>query len=195
MKKIINYLISIIFPRTCSSCGKTLPFSEDKNVCDNCFNKFPKIKGLVCKVCSMPLEDGGAHCYDCRDNKNIYFDILKSPYVYENNIKKLIRKFKYSSKSFLSKELAQPMIDLIYKEGWDKQIDVILPVPLHFLKKYKRGYNQSCLLAQHISEALGKNVYTNILLRKRYTKAQFGLGRKEREKNLENTFILNEKVY
>ncbi|MDD2523727.1 MAG: ComF family protein [Endomicrobiia bacterium] len=193
MKNIIYFLISMIFPRTCACCGKTLHFNKKNNICAYCFDSFLKIEGLVCKKCSMPLQDGGAHCYDCKDNKNIYFEVLKAPYVYKDNIKKIIKKFKYSNRYFLADELSQPMIDLIHKEDWCDSIDIILPVPLHFVKKFKRGYNQSYLLAKHIATSLHKPVYKDILLRKKNTKAQFGLGREEREKNLEDTFVVDKK--
>jgi predicted amidophosphoribosyltransferase len=79
MKNIILFLMSIIFPRTCASCGKTLPFNGKNNICNSCFDGFEKNKGLICKRCSAPLKDGGAHCYDCKDGKNIYFEVLKAP--------------------------------------------------------------------------------------------------------------------
>ena len=88
MKNIILFLMSIIFPRTCASCGETLPFNGKNNICNSCFDGFEKNKGLICKRCSAPLKDGGAHCYDCKDGKNIYFEVLKAPYVYQDKIKK-----------------------------------------------------------------------------------------------------------
>ncbi|MFA7073991.1 MAG: ComF family protein [Endomicrobiaceae bacterium] len=193
MKNIIFFLLSIVFPRTCSCCGTTLPFNGKENICKACFEGFAKNEGLICKKCSVPLEDGGAHCYDCKDNKNIYFEVLKSPYVYKDKIKKVIKKFKYSNRTFLSADLAHPMSDLITKEIWCKDIDLIIPVPLHFFRRFKRGYNQSFLLAKHIGESLNKPVYKNFLLRKKNTIPQFVLGREERERNLESNFVLNKK--
>jgi len=193
MKNIILFLMSIIFPRTCASCGETLPFNGKNNICNSCFDGFEKNKGLICKRCSAPLKDGGAHCYDCKDGKNIYFEVLKAPYVYQDKIKKVIKKFKYSDRTFLAADFACSMSKLIIKEEWCKDIDIIIPVPLHFIKQFRRGYNQSFLLAKHIGRYLNKPVCKDILFRKKNTKAQFGLGRQEREKNLENNFVLSDK--
>lgn len=193
MKKILKFLISAVFPKTCSCCGEKLAFNSQSNICVSCFKSFCKLEGLTCKVCSMPLKDGGATCYDCKSKKNTYFNVLKSPYIYKGNIQKIIHKFKYSGRLFLSRDLSKPMIDLIYLENWDKLADIIVPVPLHFIKRFKRGYNQAYLLAEHISKKLNKPLYGDILVRKRYTRAQFSLGKKEREKNLENIFGVKEK--
>ena len=186
MKKILIFLIHLLFPRTCSCCGDNLPATTDTNICDACFKTFPKNNGLKCVICSMPLHDGGEHCYDCKHSK-IYFNFLKTPYIYSGNIKNLIHKFKYS------KELSKPMIDLVRKENWDKEIDLIIPIPLHFIKKILRGYNQTYLLSQHICFNLNKPLNNRVLLRTKYTKPQFGLNRKNRNENLENSFSVNKK--
>lgn len=192
MKKILNFLLNLFFPKTCSSCGNNLPLRTDKNICDKCLKNFPENNGLRCVICSMPLHDGGEHCYDCKHSK-IYFNFLKTPYIYSGNVKNLIHKFKYSNRLFLSKDLSKPMIDLIRKENWDKEIDLIIPIPLHFIKKFLRGYNQTYLLSQHISFNLNKPLNNKVLLRTKYTKPQFGLNRKNRNENLENSFSVNKK--
>ena len=192
MKKFINFIISIIFPRICSLCGKTLPFSSEKNICDRCLKNIPKLEGLICNKCSLPLPDGGATCSDCKSNKDIYFEILKSPYTYSVQMKKLIKKLKYSRRDFLSQDLAVELAKFIIKENIDKNIDVVVPVPMHWFKKWKRGYNQAELLAKGVAQIINKPMY-NALIRTKYTKPQFNLKKQERQKNLERMFDLNKK--
>jgi len=192
MKKFINFIISIIFPRTCSSCGKTLPFSSGKNICDRCLKNIPKLEGLICNKCSLPLPDGGAICSDCKSNKDIYFEVLKSPYTYSTQMKKLIKKLKYSRRDFLSQDLAVELAKFIIKENIDKNIDAVVPVPMHWFKKWKRGYNQAELLAKGVAQIINKPMY-NALIRTKYTKPQFNLKKQERQKNLERMFDLNKK--
>lgn len=192
MKKIFNFIISIIFPRTCSLCKRTMSFSSEQNICDECLEKIPKLEGLICHKCSLPLPDGGATCSDCKSNKDIYFEVLKAPYTYSTQMKKLIKKLKYSRKTFLAKDLSLKLSEFIVKENIDKNIDVIVPVPMHWFKKWKRGYNQAELLAKNVAELIDKPIY-NALIRTKYTKPQFNLKKQERYKNLENMFILNKK--
>ena len=192
MKKFLNFIISLIFPRTCSICGKNLSFNSEQNICNDCLEKLPKLDGLICHKCSLPLPDGGATCSDCKSNKNIYFEILQSPYTYSGQIKKLIKKLKYSRKNFLTKDLSSLLADFIIKENIDKNIDVVVPVPMHWLKKWKRGYNQAELLAKDVSQIINKPMY-NALVRTKYTKPQFNLKKGQRKENLENMFAINKK--
>ena len=192
MKKILNFIISIIFPRTCSLCGATLHFSSKQNICNNCLEKIPKLEGLICHKCSLPLPDGGATCSDCKSNKDIYFEVLKSPYLYSTQMQKLIKKLKYSRKTFLAKDLSLKLAEFIVKENIDKNIDVVVPVPMHWFKKWKRGYNQAELLAQNVANIINKPMY-DALIRTKYTKPQFKLKKQERYENLVNMFILNKK--
>ena len=174
MKKILNFIISIIFPRTCSLCKKTMPFSSKQNICDDCFVKIHKLEGLICKKCSLPLPDGGATCSDCKNNKEIYFEVLRSPYTYSVQMKKLIKNLKYSKKVFLAKDLSVKLSEFIVKENIDKNIDIVVPVPMHWFKKWQRGYNQAELLATNVAEIINKPMY-NALIRTKYTKPQFNL--------------------
>ena len=192
MKKFLNFIISLIFPRTCSICGKNLSFNSEQNICNDCLEKLPKLDGLICHKCSLPLPDGGATCSDCKSNKNIYFEILQSPYTYSGQIKKLIKKLKYSRKNFLTKDLSSLLADFIIKEHIDKNIDVVVPVPMHWFKKWRRGYNQAELLADGVAKIINKPMY-NALIRTKYTKPQFNLKKRQRKENLENIFAINKK--
>ncbi len=192
MKKILNFIISIIFPRTCSLCGATLHFSSKQNICNNCLEKIPKLEGLICHKCSLPLPDGGATCSDCKSNKDIYFEVLKSPYTYSTQMKKLIKNLKYSRKTFLAKDLSLPLAEFIKKENIDKNVDVVVPVPMHWFKKWKRGYNQAELLADGVAQIINKPM-CNALVRTKYTKPQFNLKKQERHENLESMFDINKK--
>jgi ComF family protein len=107
-------------------------------------------------------------------------------------MKKLIKNLKYSRKTFLSKDLSAQLSKFIIKENIDKNIDVVVPVPMHWFKKWKRGYNQAELLAQNVAKVINKPV-CNALIRTKYTKPQFNLKKQERYENLENMFDLNKK--
>lgn len=192
MKKFINFIISLIFPRTCSLCKKNMPFPSEQNICDECLDNIPKLEGLICHKCSLPLPDGGATCSDCKTKKDIYFEVLKSPYTYSVQMKKLIKNLKYSRKTFLAKDLSAKLAEFIIKENIDKNTDIVVPVPMHWFKKWKRGYNQAELLARNVAKIINKPVY-NALIRTKYTKPQFNLKKQERYKNLANMFDLNKK--
>lgn len=193
IKRIINFCVSIFFPKICSCCGKNLPINYESNICVECKEKLPLNNGLICVKCSLPLLNGGMHCKDCKTNKQIFFDKLLSAYIYKDDIATLIKKFKYNKKTFLAKDLSVEIINLIYKNKLDEITDFVVPLPLHFFKKFKRGFNQSELIAKEISKNINKPIYPKLLIRKKYTTPQFNLSKEERMKNLEKVFAVNKK--
>ncbi len=194
MNKIVNFVISFIFPRTCSLCGKTFHYDYEYNICNNCLKKLPELEQvLICKKCSLPLSSLQKDCPDCKNNKKVYFNVLKSPYIYSGSIKMLIKELKYFQKAFLAKDLSLLLADFIFKQNIDKETDIIIAVPMFKIKKLLRGYNQAALLAEGVSNIIKKPVLQNVLLRKKHTEAQFKLSKLQRHKNLENMFYINEK--
>jgi ComF family protein len=71
-------------------------------------------------------------------------------------------------------------------------IDMIIPVPLHWTRKWKRGYNQAEVIARAAAEALGVPVRTDILMRKHRTKTQIKLDIKEKAQNVAGAFAVTE---
>jgi ComF family protein len=162
-----------------------------ERVCINCKNGFDEIKGFVCQKCGLPLEDGGEHCYVCRNTpKKFYFDKMRAAYLYKNSIRKLILKFKYSDRMFLAADLAHGMVNTLKHNAFFDDTDIIIPVPLNIVRKIKRGYNQAALLAEEISKSVSKPVSEKILFRKKITKPQFKLSKKERFDNIKNSFVV-----
>jgi ComF family protein len=80
-------------------------------------------------------------------------------------------------------------------EGWRTRpelapAEVILPVPLHFLRRQWRGYNQSALLATFFGKSVGLPVVEGVLSRRRWGRSQTRLSREERKKNVEKAFVV-----
>jgi ComF family protein len=64
----------------------------------------------------------------------------------------------------------------------------LIPVPLHFLRRCKRGFNQAELIAAELQRHCGIPVRRHLLRRISHTSAQSGLDRKTRQKNLRDAF-------
>ncbi|MDR3048901.1 MAG: ComF family protein [Elusimicrobiota bacterium] len=191
MKNFIQKLISFIFPIVCSSCGADLPPLSQTRICPKCKENLPKIKGLVCQKCGISLPDGGEFCFVCRKNpKEHSFDKMRSVYSYKDNIRKLILNFKYFERTYLSKDFVSDMVETFKSEPAFKDIDLIISVPLNILRRLKRGYNQAQILAEGLSQALGKPQNARILYRKKMTKAQFKLTKQERRENIKDSFYV-----
>jgi ComF family protein len=153
--------------------------------------KLPVISGFVCKKCGLPLRDGGMHCYKCLKNPSeIKADAVRCLYLYKDDARKLILKLKYSDRMFLAKDLGQALAAKLKECDFYRQTDLITAVPLNAVRKIKRGYNQAWLLAARVSKCVNLPATNKVLYRKKMTKPQFKLSKKERAANIKNSFYV-----
>lgn len=111
---------------------------------------------------------------------------------YNNSLKKIIANLKYYDATFLSKKFAKLLVEKIAPNA--KNYDLIIAVPLHRKRLRTRKYNQSILLCKTIKRDFPHlKFYPDFLIRTKFSKTQTALNKKEREKNLENIFKINQK--
>ncbi|HBF43074.1 MAG TPA: amidophosphoribosyltransferase [Desulfobacteraceae bacterium] len=196
---LFNKLIDIIYPPRCPICRKFLwkDYTETEKssplFCRDCFSDFREITSPMCSVCGTPFvsQAGEDHlCEDCL-RKSPFYEIVRAPYLYEGALMTAIYQFKYNSKSFLG-EFLGPLMAKFAGTWLEKSYDLLtVPVPLHPKRLRERGFNQSLLLARHVSLNLQTELDFLSLRRIRYTSPQTGLGKKERRKNVRGAFQLN----
>ncbi len=121
-------------------------------------------------------------------------------------MKDAIHRFKFNENPQNGKKLGQLVGRLFFDgaEGFlgsldsdclrQGHIDYIVPVPLHFSKKLKRGFNQSEILAKEISDMSHIEYYPKLLAKARKTQAQSNLHRDERQNNLIGAFTVINKT-
>ena len=110
---------------------------------------------------------------------------------YDDISKKLILDFKYKSKTYLCKYIAQLMKEKILLE--DMKYDYILFVPLHKKRIRERGFNQSEKIANKLGELLNIPVL-DCIDRVKNTKKLYRLNKEDREKELKNGFKVKENI-
>lgn len=94
----------------------------------------------------------------------------------------------------MSKLFGKILIDYIRNTNFlNVSIDYIIPIPLNRKKIKERGFNQSLLLAEILSNHFSWVMLHNCLIRTKYTKPQFSLKKNERFTNIKNAFKLNQK--
>ena len=119
------------------------------------------------------------------------FDFARSLLKFDKNSKQLIHAFKYHDKIELAKFFSQ----LLYKTYCNQigNIDYIIPVPMHRIKRLLRMYNQADLLCKEIAMRAGKLRVPDLLIKTKWTKSQVYLSKRARKENLRNTIKLNPK--
>jgi len=111
-------------------------------------------------------------------------------FVFEKDkaLQLLIHSIKYNKRFLIAKFLGILIGENLRQEIMNWNIDIIVPIPLHSLRKVDRGFNQSKYIAIGMGKDLGINVGSNLLKRTRYTETQTNLTMKEREENISDAF-------
>ena len=137
-------------------------------------------------------------CADCRDNRYHSappFDAARSVYNYVGAIRPAIHQLKYNGKTALAKPLSQLLIEFLTTSSTrpcaPHELDLIVPVPLHAWRQWRRGFNQSELLARQIGRVF-EIPAREVLRRTRLTPPQVELSREERQKNMQGAFALRD---
>jgi len=143
---------------------------------------------FFCVACRMPflnrfpLDETG-RCTMCRLGLS-GFDEVFTYGSYEGALRKLIHVFKYGGVQPLAKPFGDFMMKALPRE---RQFDAIVPMPLHWRRRWERGFNQAALLAREISRRWNVPV-RNAVRRKRATRQQAGLTNAKRRANVSGVF-------
>lgn len=130
----------------CKYCNTLIDKGE--KLCADCVKNLPVIDGERCRFCGAEKERCG-----CKKHRMGY-DGITSPFYYEGGIKRGIQKFKFNSKEHIACTLAEDMVKCVKSDFTDIKFDFICFVPFTPSQKISRNYNQSELLAEHISKML-----------------------------------------
>ncbi len=151
------------------------------------------ISGSKCSCCGIPLEDSFAPdvlCAACIAEKPI-FDSARAPLIYDEYSKPLILALKHAGR----KDGAKLMANLMKEASFDfENIDLIIPVPLHWTRLFSRGFNQSAWLSQELSKLMQKPWCPDTLVRRRKTESQNGKSFIGRRRNMGGAFATKKPI-
>ncbi|OJV62397.1 MAG: hypothetical protein BGO41_06260 [Clostridiales bacterium 38-18] len=194
-------LIESVFPHnlTCHACDAELPPSSQEIYCNDCFQQLLIIEGNVCSKCGKPIDqtyeqllDYRFKCKECQESFH-YFRKHKSFALYEGSIKASLMKLKYKGEAYQAVQMGRNLVKLLQDENFEASYDYIVPVPIHPIRKWQRGYNQSELIVNELKEAVGLKAPTILLRRIRHTKKLKAIGKEERKHILRDVFVLDRK--
>lgn len=117
-------------------------------------------------------------------------DEVVSLYKYEGRAAEAVRRLKYSRRRALARPMAQLLAEALTDLG-ENRFDFILPVPIHWMRRAERGFNQAELLCGYMPPG---RVRTDLLKRTRATPPQVTLSAQERRTSLQTAFAAASEV-
>ncbi len=174
----VNYLLDFFLPRLCSSCRKKLN-PKEVVVCDDCYYKL-----------EIPSSDYLDSEYKNKFAPKNYVDDFRAGFIFEQEkpIQFLIHSVKYDKKFAAGIYLGRLLADIFSEHIKSWNADLIIPIPLHRLKKLGRGYNQSEFIAKGVAKELKIPVSKRLVKRVKYTETQTHLNMIQRKENVKNAF-------
>ena len=130
-------------------------------------------------------------CLACRERQSSY-DRLIAAWSYEEPLDAVIRGLKFEKLHWLGAQLATAMISVLGTKDLGCH-DVVVPVPLHWRRYWRRGFNQAEAIARPLAAGLRIPV-ANVLQRHHPTRPQTGTRRQERLRNLSGAFRLKQRT-
>ena len=178
----MRLLFDLFCPRICAVCGVPLNCHE-QHFCLECFADIPLTYFWNMEETAAERVFWGR----CRVER------VHSLFYYTDNWRKVVHQIKYGGNTSLGLYLGKMLGRRIKESTCAAGIDYIVPVPLHWRKKVKRGYNQSEIIARGVQEALGDGtvLLPNLLKRKSFTSTQTAKDRMDRWGNVKDAFMPN----
>lgn len=201
MRRLEIYLkaaLDLLLPRGCIVCGRKLYVRED-HLCLYCLSDMPLTRFWTMKHNPMAdrfnavLQHGlekaleEDECPGCSHERYVYASALFF-YDGEASYSHIPHQIKYHGNIPAGRYFGRVLGRKLTEAEWFRDVDLVIPVPLHWRRLWARGYNQAEVIASQVADVLGVPMRTDILKRTRYTVTQTKLGIQEKEKNVGGAF-------
>ncbi|HXE52736.1 MAG TPA: ComF family protein [Tepidisphaeraceae bacterium] len=189
VSRLMRDVIEFCYPSACSVCRNVA--EEGAFLCPTCLGQLEKLEAAgACELCGMPAAHKDAPCPFCKGEGVPHYRQILRLGTFDAPLKELIHQFKYHRRWSLGEQLAERLLGHGPVQGMLADADVLVPVPLHFVRQFWRGYNQAGIIARHLSKKVGVPT-ASPLRRVRNTETQTQLSsRAKRFKNLQGAFAL-----
>ena len=210
LKDIVQYglkaVLDLFIPRKCLVCGRSLDAAE-KHLCRECLEDLPRTYYWLRRFNPMAdrfnalIQENLERVWSSHEKATIFedADINKNHIGYsfaaalffyraESEYRRIPYQIKYHGDipagRFFGRQLGQKIAGAEHFAD----VDAVIPVPLHWTRKWSRGYNQAEVIAREVATALGAELRTDILERRRRTRTQTKLTIEGKAANVQGAF-------
>ena len=177
--RYLNDFISLFYPRNCFGCGNQLVTNE-KVLCTACHLNLPKTNFHLLK--DNPINKVFWGRVEVESAASLYF------YSKGGKVQNMIHQLKYKNHKEVGIYLGELLGNELRVSSLFKDVDLIIPIPLHKKKLRKRGFNQAEVFANGLGNAMNIVVDIHSVLRTIATSTQTKKGRYKRWENVNEIF-------
>lgn len=191
---MLRAALDILLPRHCPVSRRPLLADEPGPVAPEVLRALQVCGADYCSRCGAPQGKGVgvvSGCDSCRDAKDGFgTQEVTAVGRYTEPLRSMCKAMKFGNARDIARPLAAFLAQLLLDRGVTQKIDVIVPMPLHVLRRFERGYNQAELLARPLANTFGKPLLADALRRARGTERQARLSPLERRRNVDDAFLV-----
>jgi ComF family protein len=189
-RRVVDHVLDFCYPARCASCEAAC---RSALLCPTCEQSQRNLEEHpACDRCAKPLTEWLAPCPYCMGKGIHPFDRIVALGVFDDPLKELIHRMKYQKRWSVGEELAHRLLELDRVKALLSTTEKIVAVPLHRWHQFKRGYNQSEVIANHLRARCGLPIkLAHPIRRTRATHTQTDIhSRAKRIENVRGAFRL-----
>jgi ComF family protein len=186
---MIREMLDLMMPRECLVCGRQLGAAEE-HLCIWCAEDLPLT--YFWEQAHNPMADQFNALLERHRPPGVYLDYAYAAallyYHHENPYKTIPQALKYRYDIQAGRYFSARLGRLMALYPHFASVDLVIPVPLHWTRLWRRGYNQAEVIAAELARALDARLCTDILVRRTRTRTQTRLDADARMQNVQGVF-------
>ncbi|MEO1045294.1 MAG: ComF family protein [Pseudomonadota bacterium] len=190
MAAVIAPALDLLLPPRCPLCGEMV--ADPNSFCPSCWSELDFISAPQCSSCGVPLgnaahdPDAKLQCAGCIEKAPVH-DGIRAVVAYDDVSRAVVLRLKHAGRIGLAKLIAHFLASRIA----DMPVDtLIIPVPLHRWRIWRRSFNQAQLIGRALGDMTGLEMRDDLLLRTKATPPLKAMRAREREAAVRGAFAL-----
>jgi ComF family protein len=187
----IRSAVNLVYPPRCVVCGDSLEAS-DSLICDRCRRVLVPAGQLQCRRCGADIGAALPDAVDCARCRREKYRFVRCVCLarFRDILREVVWRMKRRAEEPLTIEMGRLFCDVRRDELRSLQADVVVPIPMHWTRRLRRGVNSSELLAAGVAKSLDLPLAAKAIVRTRRTKRLAELTREERKRTLRDAFAV-----
>lgn len=190
--------MDFFLPRRCVVCDRVLD-STEKHLCEHCWSDIPhtyhwtmrnnpmadRFNEMIQEMLESTWSQG-----DISNAGHERYAYAAALFFYraDSEYRKITQAIKYHGRSDIGQAFGRMLGERLRSSSLFADVDVVIPIPLHWTRQWQRGYNQAEVIASGVADAMGIPLRCDILRRHKRTKTQTRLGIAEKARNVKGAF-------